>query len=92
MPTYREALSQLPQPYRAAAIANTKSEKLDLKFTEETHVLAWAFTWDGSREGRAFWEKVEAAAENGTPFPPLTPNMKRSPQPCSHCGGNGWEP
>lgn len=71
MKTYREALNKLPQPYRAVAIANTPGQLIDSPFIETGHVLAWAFSWDDSPEGRPFWAKVEAAAENGTPFPPM---------------------
>jgi hypothetical protein len=62
--TYRDALNELPEPYRSQALENIEEQREPGYLDRETslrglHILGYCFTWANSPQGHDYWEAVE---------------------------------
>lgn len=72
--TVKQWLSELPEPYKARALANLCREGANKRaatmMRESMYdALTIAFLWSASPEGDAFWFAVACHYINGTPLP-----------------------
>lgn len=72
--TVKEWLSELPEPYKARALANLCREGANKHAATMLRknipdALSIAFMWNVSPEGHDFWKAVAKHFEKGTPLP-----------------------
>ena len=75
MKTVRDHLSSLPTGYRELALANMGEAVANSLEERPSVALAWAFIWNSTPQGNAFWGAVANSLIFGTELPPL-PNPR----------------